>query len=89
MCIRDSAKVDHFFNTMKKPIDFAQEVGEGNDTKQLSTIGKFGAVISAFIFLMLFIPNPAQGRIAILTLALTIGIISALLIRAGSKSKNV
>jgi SSS family transporter len=79
------AMVDQFFKTMKTPIDFEKEVGEGNDLKQLSTIGRFGAVVSAFIALLLIIPNPVEGRLAILALALVTGVISALMIRAGGE----
>jgi len=35
---------------------------------------------------MLFIPNPLEGRLAIAVLALVIGSISALMIKAGSKA---
>lgn len=79
------AMVDNFITTMKTPIDFDTEVGAGNDLAQLKVIGRFGAAIAVFIALMLIIPNPAGGRFAIAVLALIIGGISALMIRAGSK----
>ena len=69
---------------MKTPINFETEVGEGNDTAQLNVIGKFGAAIAAFIALMLIIPNPLEGRFVIASLALVIGSVSALMIKAGS-----
>ena len=78
--------VDTFIKTMKTPIDFEAEVGESNDLAQLRTIGWFGAAIAVFIALMLFIPNPADGRLAIIVLALIIGSVSALMIQAGSKA---
>ena len=74
--------VDTFLTTMKTPIDFETEVGAANDTAQLKVIGTFGAVIAGFIGLMLFIPNPLEGRLAIASLALIIGSVSALMIRA-------
>ena len=77
--------VDDFFKTMKTPIDFEKEIGEGNDLRQLTVIGRFGAAVAVFIALLLFIPNPIKGKIAILILALFIGGISALMIRAGRK----
>ena len=80
--------VDEFFKTMKTPIDFEKEIGEGNDLRQLTVIGRFGAAVAVFIALLLLIPNPIKGRIAILILALFIGAISALMIRAGRKNKN-
>ena len=84
--VKDSnhrALVDSFFQQMKTPIDFEKEIGVGNDLSQLTEIGRFGLAISVFIALLLFIPNPMEGRIAILVLALTIGIVSVLMLRAG------
>ncbi len=80
--------VDDFFKTMKTPIDFEKEIGEGNDLRQLTVIGRFGAAVAIFIALLLFIPNPIKGRIAILILAIFIGGISALMIRAGRKKNS-
>lgn len=80
------AKVDSFFKLMKTPIDFEKEIGAGNDLRQLTAIGRFGATVAGFIALLLIIPNPIEGRLAILTLTLVIGGISAMMIRAGMKS---
>lgn len=79
------AMVDQFFQTMKTPIDFEKEIGEGNDLRQLTAIGRFGAAVAGFIALLLFIPNPIEGRLAILALVLVIGSISVLMINAGRK----
>jgi SSS family transporter len=81
------AMVDRFFKTMKTPIDFEKEIGKGNDSRQLTSIGNFGAAVAGFIALLLIIPNPIEGRLLILILALVIGGVSALMIRAGKKSK--
>jgi len=78
--------VDNFITQMKTPIDFQVEVGEGNDLAQLKVIGRFGAAVAGFIALMLIIPNPVEGRLAITALALIIGSVSALMIKAGSRS---
>ena len=77
--------MDDFFKLMKTPIDFEKEIGEGNDLRQLMTIGRFGIAVAIFITLLLFIPNPPKGRLAILILATVIGIISGLMIKAGKK----
>jgi len=74
------AKVDRFFKLMKTPIDFEKEIGEGNDLRQLTAIGRFGAVVAGFVALLLLIPNPIEGRIAILVLTLVIG---GVMIKAG------
>lgn len=80
--------VDSFIEEMKTPIDFDTEVGAGNDLAQLKTIGWFGAVIAIFIALLLMIPNPTGGRYAIAALAVIIGSVSALMIKAGSKATS-
>jgi len=81
--------VDKFINDMRTPIDFENEIGEANDLRQLTFIGRFGAAIACFVVLLLFIPNPLEGRIAILVLAVVIGVISVLMIKAGaSESAN-
>ncbi len=78
--------VDTFFKTMKTPIDFAAEVGDANDFAQLKVIGRFGAVIAGFIALMLIIPNPIEGRLAIAVLALIIGSVSGLMIKSSVRA---
>lgn len=78
-------KVDEFITTMKTPVDFEAEVGQGNDMAQLKVIGWFGAAITGLIASMLLIPNPAEGRIVIAILAVVIGGLSALMIKTGSK----
>ena len=78
------ALVDKFFKTVRTPIDFETEVGADNDLTQLAIVGRFGAVTAGFVALMLFIPNPAEGRIAIVVLALVIGAVSALMMKVGS-----
>ena len=80
--------VDKFIENMRTPINFEKEIGQANDLRQLNIIGRFGAVISGFVALMLLIPNPLEGRIAILILALTIGCFSALMIWAGNKTST-
>ena len=80
-------KVDAFFTLMKTPIDFKKEVGAGNDLRQLTTIGRFGVAITCFIGLFLLIPNPVEGRIAILALVLVIGIVSVVMLKAGKHTK--
>ncbi len=77
--------VDRFMKTIRTPIDFEKEIGLGNDSSQLTAIGRFGAAVAIFVALLLLIPNPLEGRIAILVLALAIGAVSVLMIRAGMK----
>jgi len=81
-------QVEAFIKNMKTPIDFETEVGEGNDLAQLKVIGRFGLAIALFIGAMLVIANPFGGRLAIAVLALTIGGISALMLKASSKMRT-
>jgi SSS family transporter len=77
--------VNKFFVKMKTPIDFKAEVGEGNDIRQLLIIGRFGLAVTVFIFLLLLIPNPIEGRIVISILAIVVGLVSGLMIKAGTR----
>ena len=81
--------VDRLFEIMKTPVDFEAEIGDANDDKQLTIIGRFGAAIAGFVALMLIIPNPIQCRLTILALSHIIGGISALMIRAGAKLRSI
>ena len=81
-------KVDAFIKNMKTPIDFETEIGGGNDLAQLKVIGRFGVAIALFIAAMLIIPNPLGGRLAIAFLALIIGGVSMLMLRASSKMRT-
>jgi uncharacterized protein YjeT (DUF2065 family) len=62
-------QVDAFFANMHRPVDFATEVGQANDSTQLKIMGRFAVVVGAFVLPLLFAPNPASGRLAILGLA--------------------
>ena len=54
---------EDFFEQMKKPVDFAREVGPGNDAQQYRTLGLMCLIYGAFIFLLVLIPNPPGGRL--------------------------
>ena len=62
-------QVEAFFATMHRPVDFATEVGQANDSTQLRLMGRFAVAVGSFVLLLLFAPNPASGRLAILGLA--------------------
>ena len=80
--------VDKFITNMKTPIDFKSEVGSANDLRQLNIIGRFGLAVSIFVAMMLIIPNPIGGKLTIAALALIIGGISLLMVKAGSKAER-
>lgn len=81
-------KVDQFLKTIRTPVDFKNEVGEGNDLHQLILISRFGLAVSAFIACLLFIPNPLEGRIMIIILSLFIGLLSLLMLKIGWHSEK-
>jgi Na+/proline symporter len=62
-------KVRSFYERMHTPVDFKAEVGEGNDARQLITLGTFATVMGGFVCLLLLIPNPLSGRLMILFVA--------------------
>ncbi len=80
------AMVESFFKTKKTPIDFEQEIGEGNDGRQWTAMGRFVAAVAGIGTLLLIISNPMKGRLAILSLALVIAVISSLMMKAGKRS---
>ena len=49
--------VSNFFLKMQTPIDFENEVGEGNDAFQMKVIGSFALVIGTFVLLLQFLPE--------------------------------
>jgi len=79
------ASVQEFFRRMHTPIDFANEIGPGNDLAQLKIIGRLGLVVSLFIALLLFIPNPQEGRIAIFSLFAFLASVSSFMIYKGRR----
>lgn len=80
-------QVSQFFEKMYRPVDFASEVGRGNDGRQLSIMGKFTLSIAVFTAILLFVPNPLSGRLSIAGLAAALAIIGSALIYAGRKKK--
>jgi Na+/proline symporter len=72
-------RVDEFFAQLKKPVDFRQEIGEDNDAQQCRLLGLLCLIYGGFIALLVFIPNPLGGRVALLACAGMILLVGALL----------
>jgi hypothetical protein len=51
---------------MKTPVDFKREIGEDNDAQQCRLLGLLCLIYGAFITLLVLIPNPMRGRLALL-----------------------
>jgi hypothetical protein len=56
------ARVAAFYEKMLRPVDFATEVGPGNDRTQLRTIGFFAALIGALICLLMLVHATGRER---------------------------
>ena len=85
------AKVDRFFKNMHTPIDFAKEVGEGNDLSQLNIMGAFAIIIGGFICALTVLAQPEaalQSRLGILFVGGFVGVIGVLFVWAARRSKR-
>jgi Na+/proline symporter len=78
-------KAEAFFDQMHRPIDFATEVGVGNDGSQLKLMGGFAVAIGLFIASLMILPNPLPGRLAILFVAGCVAGVGALLYWVGRR----
>lgn len=57
--------VDHLFDDMQKPVNFEAEVGDDNSAQQAKLLGWMAMSYGIFLALMMLIPNPMSGRLAI------------------------
>jgi hypothetical protein len=81
-------KVDDFFTNMHTPVDFEKEVGLGNDHQQLKILGLFSVIVGVFLALLMLLPNPMEGRLAIGFVAVFVGGIGALFVYLGRQSSH-
>lgn len=78
------AEINRFFETMRKPIEPAVEAVEETNTRGTVGIGKMCLLYSGLISLLLLLPNPLVGRLAILFCAAFVGLAGYGLLRAGT-----
>ncbi|MFL3657037.1 MAG: sodium:solute symporter family transporter [Opitutales bacterium] len=64
------ANVERFFEDLERPVDFEKEVGKDNTAFQAKTVGWLALVYGGFVSVLLLVPNPIEGRIAIAGVAL-------------------
>ncbi|MCA9274289.1 MAG: hypothetical protein KDA31_14735 [Phycisphaerales bacterium] len=82
-------RTDEFFETMHKPVDFAAEVGEANDSKQLTVIGAFTAAVGGGIALLILIPSHTWGdRLSVLFVSVVVLLTGVGLIWAGKRNQS-
>ena len=78
-------RIAAFYKQMHTPVDFAQEVGAANDTRQMRLLGAFGTVLGILLSLLLLLPNDAAGRGCIVGVVAFILVISVSLLLAGRR----
>lgn len=82
------ARVDRFFTNMHTPVDFAKEVGPGNDLSQLNIIGTFAIIIGLFVCGLIVLDNPWAGRAGILFVGSFVATVGFLFIWIAKRSKR-
>ena len=82
-------QINDFYQQMKTPVQFTNEVKESSDQFQMIVIGRFGLLLSALLAFLLVLPNESWARISILGLATFIASISSLLIITGKRLKDI
>ncbi len=79
---------EEFFERRDRPVDFAREIGVGNDGQQLRIIGAFGMALGAAILLLLLAPSSSGRAGLIVTVAsATLGV-GALMVFAGIRMRR-
>jgi len=65
------AREQEFFSRRNRPVDFAAEIGVGNDGRQLRIVGSFGTVLGLAVLLLLFPASSAghAGKISMVALS--------------------
>lgn len=84
------ANVDKLFDDMNTPVDFEREIGAEHDNshQQAKTLGTLALIYGCGILLLVLIPNPLSGRLAILTCAVLMLGIGTVLMMAGRRHKT-
>ena len=77
---------EQFFTWLYTPVDFAKEEGIGSDNMQARIMGTLCMLYGGFILMLLIIPNPPGGRIAIAFCGVCMEAIGVAL-RMGAKGK--
>ncbi len=78
-------RVDGFFRRMNTPVDFAAEVGEGNDAMQLRLLGRFAVAGGSFIMLLAVAARSLSGVLCPLAVGGGIALLGYAMIRAARR----
>lgn len=79
------AREHEFFSRRNRPVDFAAEIGRGNDGRQLRIVGAFGLVLGTAILLLLLPASSAGHAGKICAVALATLAIAGLMVWAGRR----
>ena len=67
----EKQRVEIFFEQMRKPVNFKEEMGAGNDMEQYRTLGLLCLIYGGFMSLLVLIPNSPGGRLGMFACAAT------------------
>ena len=81
-------QIDDFFADMRRPVDYMHEVGGNCDVKQLEIMGYVTLVGFCFMCLLMLIPNPWTGRLAIACICAFLFLMGQLLLHTARKHKK-
>ena len=82
-------RVDAFFERMLKPVDFAIEVGNGNDLTQMTYLGAFALVTGGSLCLLLLVPGSARDRLCIAFVGGSVMLVGAAMTSVGKNARMV
>lgn len=80
---------DLLFKNMHTPATVAENEGRSTDTRQAKILGYLSMAYGGFIALLIFIPNPIEGRLAFLFCGAFLATIGGLLLLSARKSARV
>lgn len=82
------AREREFFSRRDRPVDFAAEIGQGNDGRQLRIVGTFGIVLGLAVLLLLFPASSAGHARMICAVACFTAAIGGVLAWRGSRPER-
>lgn len=83
------AEIEQFFATMRRPVEPASEAVEEVNDRGTAGVGRMCLCYSAFILLLLLVPNGLGGRLAIVFCAAFIGLVGYGLSRSARRKRPV
>jgi Na+/proline symporter len=82
------AKVDAFFNRMLTPVDFAAEVGLGNDNTQLAYLGRFALAAGVGLCCLMLLAGSTHDRLCVLFVGGCVAGLGGLMMVGGSHRRR-